>query len=101
MPELRSSLTRILRAGARGDGGGRKETMVQHPVTVASILALVFSTIAASAADQNVWDHCNQVHDTDASITACTEIVQAPDETTSNRAIAHYIRGGAYQGQGR
>ncbi len=73
---------------------------MQHPVTIASTLLLVISAIAAYAADQSVWDQCNQISDTDASITACTQILQAPSETASDRAIAYYIRGGAYQGRG-
>ena len=59
---------------------------MQYPVTIASTLLLVISTITASAADQSVWDQCNQTRDTDASITACTQILQTPGETTSDRA---------------
>ena len=62
---------------------------MQHPVTIASTLLLVMSAIAASAADQSIWDQCNQIRDTDASITACTQILQAPSETASDRAIAY------------
>jgi hypothetical protein len=74
--------------------------MMRHPVTIASILLLVFSAISASAADKSVWDKCNQTCDTGASISACTQIVQASGETASDRAIAYSIRGGAYQAEG-
>ena len=67
---------------------------------MASTLLLFVSVTTASAADQNVWDQCNQTADTDASIAACMQILQAPDETTSNRAIAYYVRGGAYKAKG-
>jgi len=73
---------------------------MRHPVTIASILLLVFSAISASAADKSVWDKCNQTCDTGASISACTQIVQASGETASDRAIAYSIRGGAYQAEG-
>ena len=73
---------------------------MRHPVTIVLTLLLVISATAASAADQSVWDQCNQTGDTDASITACTQIVQAPGETASDRAVAYYIRGGAYQTKG-
>jgi hypothetical protein len=69
--------------------------MMRHPVTVASTLLLVFSAISASAADKNVWDKCNQTRNRDASIAACTQIVQAPGETASDRAIAYSILEGA------
>ena len=59
---------------------------MQHRVTIASTLLLVVSAIAASAADQSIWDQCNQTRDKDASITACTQILQAPSETVSDRA---------------
>src|ERR1700751_1239803 len=71
-----------------------------HRAAMASTILLAVSVSAASAADQNVWDACNQAADTDASIAACTQILQAPDETTSNRAIAYYIRAGAYKTKG-
>jgi tetratricopeptide (TPR) repeat protein len=80
--------------------GGRKATMIQHPVTIASTLMLLISANAASAADQSVWDQCSQTRDTDASLTACTQILKAAGETTSDRAIAYYIRGGAYRTKG-
>ena len=74
--------------------------MMRYPVTMPSILLLVVSAIAASAADQSVRDQCNQTRDTDASLTACTQILQAAGETTSDRAIGYYIRGGAFQTKG-
>ena len=73
---------------------------MRHPVTIASTLLLVFSAISASAADKSVWDKCNQTRNRDASIAACTQVVQAPGETASDRAIAYSIRGGAYQAEG-
>jgi tetratricopeptide (TPR) repeat protein len=76
--------------------------MMQHPITIAatSTLLLAISAVAASGADQTVWDQCNRTRDPDASIVACTQILQAPDETTSNRAIAYYVRAGAYRIKG-
>jgi tetratricopeptide (TPR) repeat protein len=81
--------------------------MMQHPVTIASTLLLVISAVAASAADQSVWDQCNQTRDMDASITACTQILQAPGETASDLieinsqdAEAYVRRGIAYRVQG-
>src|SRR6478672_10974431 len=71
--------------------------MMPHRAAKVSTLLLVISLTAASAADQKVWDECNQTGDTGASIAACTQILQAPDETTSNRAIAYYVRAGAYK----
>ena len=73
---------------------------MQHRVMVASTLLLFVSAVAASAADQSIWDQCNQTRDKNASITACTQILQAPSETVSDRAIAYYIRGGTYQTRG-
>jgi tetratricopeptide (TPR) repeat protein len=74
--------------------------MMPHRATMASTLLLAISFSAALAADQNVWDECNQTGDTGASIAACTQILQAPDEATSNRAIAYYVRAGAYKTKG-
>ena len=74
---------------------------MRHPGTIVLTLLLVISATAASAAEQSVWDQCNQTGNTDASITACTQIVQAPGETASDRAVAYYVRGGAYQTKGR
>src|ERR1700751_2172855 len=71
-----------------------------HRAAMASTILLAVSVSAASAADQNVWDACNQAADTDTSIAACTQILKAPDETTSNRAIAYYVRAGAYKTKG-
>ena len=65
-----------------------------------STLLLLVSLSAASAADQQVWDECTHTSDSDASIAACTKILQAADETTSNRAIAYYARAGAYKTKG-
>src|SRR4029077_3532861 len=79
--------------------GGRKETMMQHPAMMATLL-FVISAVAASAADQTLWDQCNRTRDADASIAACTQVLQAPDETTSNRAIAYYVRAGLYRMKG-
>ena len=74
---------------------------MRHPVTIASTLLLVFWAISASdAADKSVWDKCNQTRNRDASIAACTQILQAPGETASDRVIAYSIRGGAYQAEG-
>jgi tetratricopeptide (TPR) repeat protein len=80
----------------------RREMMMQHPIRVAStsILLLAISAVTASGADQTVWDQCNRTHDADASIVACTQIVQAPDETTTNRAIAYYVRAGVHRIKG-
>ena len=61
---------------------------------------LVVSFTAAFAADQSVWDECTHTRDSDASIAACTKILQAADETSSNRAIAFYARAGAYKTKG-
>jgi len=71
-----------------------------HRATMASTLLLAISLSAAWAADQNVWDECNQTGDTGASIAACTQIIQASEETTTNRAIAYYVRAGAYKTKG-
>ena len=76
------------------------DTDQKSPVTIASILLLAISTLAASGADQGVWDQCNQTRDTDASISACTQILQAPGEIASDRAIAYYSRGGAFSNKG-
>jgi tetratricopeptide (TPR) repeat protein len=65
-----------------------------------STLLFVVSLTAASAADQSVWDECTHARDSDASIAACTKILQGADETTSNRAIAYYARAGAYKTKG-
>ena len=65
-----------------------------------STLLFVVSLTAASAADQSVWDECTHARDSDASIAACTKILQGADETTSNRAIAYYARAGAYKSKG-
>jgi hypothetical protein len=73
--------------------------MMSRRAAMTSALLLVTLT-AASAADQRVWDECNQTGDTGASIAACTQILQAQDETTSNRAIAYYVRAGAYKTKG-
>ena len=78
---------------------GTKDTMMSHRAAMTSALLLVMSLTAASAADQRVWDECNQNGDTDASIAACTQILQAQDETTSN-AIAYYVRAGGYKTKG-
>jgi tetratricopeptide (TPR) repeat protein len=74
--------------------------MMPRSVTIASTLLLVVSAISASAADKSVWDKCNQIRNTDASIAACTQILEAPGETASDRAIAYSIRGGVYQAKG-
>jgi tetratricopeptide (TPR) repeat protein len=74
--------------------------MMRHPVTIVSTLFVVISTISASGGDQSVWDQCNPTHDTDASIAACAQILQAPGETTSDRATAYYIRGTAHYTEG-
>jgi tetratricopeptide (TPR) repeat protein len=71
-----------------------------HRATTTSGLLLAISVSAAWAADQKVWDQCNQTGDTDASIAACTQILQAADEPTSNRAIGYYVRAGAYKTKG-
>jgi hypothetical protein len=68
--------------------------------TKMSTLLLVTSLSAASAADQNVWDECTHPRDSDASIAACTKILQDADETISNRAIAYYARAGVYKTKG-
>ena len=57
-------------------------------------LDFVALCVGRCGADQGVC------RDKDASITACTQILQAPSETVSDRAIAYYIRGGAYQTKG-
>lgn len=74
--------------------------MMPHRAAMTSALLLAISVSAALAADQNAWDGCNQTGDTDGSIAACTQILQAPDETASNRAIAYYARAGAYKAKG-
>ena len=74
--------------------------MIQHPTTIASVLLLAISTVAASGADQSVWDRCQGTHDAEASITACTRILQAAGETNTNRAIAYYVRAGVYRLKG-
>jgi tetratricopeptide (TPR) repeat protein len=68
-------------------------------MTIASLL-LAISAVAASGADQAVWDQCNRTRDADASIVACTQILKAPDETNSNRAITYYVRAGVYRIKG-
>ena len=65
-----------------------------------STLLLAMSLTAAFAADQSVWDMCTHTGNSDASIAACTKILQGADETTSNRAIALYARAGAYKTKG-
>src|ERR1700751_328528 len=80
--------------------GDTEERLMPHRATMASTLLLAISLSAAWAADQNVWDECNQTGDTGASIAACTQIVQASEETTTNRAIAYYVRAGAYKTRG-
>ena len=65
-----------------------------------STLLFVISSTAVFAADQNVWDECTHPRDSDASIAACTKILQGADETPSNRAIAFYARAGAYKTKG-
>jgi hypothetical protein len=72
-----------------------KGARLAFALTVGVDLLLAVTPSAAGAADQNVWDECNQIGDTGASIAACTRILQAPDEATSNRAIAYYMRAGA------
>ena len=79
---------------------GTEDTMMSRRAAMTSALLFVMSLTAASAADQRVWDECNQTGDTGASIAACTQILQAQDETTSNRAIAYYVRAGAYKTKG-
>jgi tetratricopeptide (TPR) repeat protein len=79
---------------------GRAAETVLPQSAAAAVLLLVISVSAAWAADQNMWDKCQQAVDTSASIAACTQILQAPDETTSNRAIAYYVRAGAYKTKG-
>ena len=74
--------------------------MIQHPTTIASVLLLAVSTVAASGADQTIWDQCQGTRDADASIVACSRILQAPGETNANRAIAYYVRAGAYRLKG-
>ena len=71
-----------------------------HLTAKMSTLLLVMSLTAASAADQSVWDECTHTPDSDASIAACTKILQAADETTSDRAIAFNARAGAYKTKG-
>src|SRR4029077_3929441 len=73
--------------------------MMPHRAAMTAFL-LAISVIAAWAVDQNVWDECNQTGDADASIAACTQILQAPEETASHRAIAYYVRAGAYKIKG-
>ena len=71
-----------------------------HLAAKTSTLLLVISLTAASAAEQTVWDECTQTRGSDVSVAACTKILQAADETTSNRAIAYYARAGAYKTKG-
>jgi tetratricopeptide (TPR) repeat protein len=87
-------------AHARPATRGTEDTTMSHRAAMTSALLLVMSLSAAFAADQRVWDECNQNGDADASIAACTQILQAHDETTSNRAIAYYVRAGAYKTKG-
>jgi tetratricopeptide (TPR) repeat protein len=74
--------------------------MIQHPATIASVLLLAISTVAASGADQTIWDQCQGIRDADASIVACSRILQAPGETNANRAIAYYVRAAVYRLKG-
>src|SRR4029079_14520879 len=76
---------------------GTEGTIMPHRAAKMSALLLVVSLRAASAADQNLWDECTHARDSDASIAACTTILQAADETPANRAIAYYARAGAYK----
>ena len=71
-----------------------------HLMAKMSTLLLVISSTAVFAADQSAWDECTHTRDSDASIAACTKILQGADETTSNRAIAYYARAGAYKTKG-
>jgi tetratricopeptide (TPR) repeat protein len=71
-----------------------------HLAAKTSTLLLVMSFTAASAADQSVWDECTHTQNSNASIAACTKILQGADEATSNRANAYYARGGAYKTKG-
>jgi hypothetical protein len=66
---------------------GTEDTMMSRRARMTSALLLVTLT-AASAADQRVWDECNQTGDTGASIAACMQILQAHDESSFNRAAA-------------
>jgi tetratricopeptide (TPR) repeat protein len=74
--------------------------MMPNRVARTSTLLFFASLTVASAAGPTVWDECRQTPESDISIVACTNILQAPDETPSNRAIAYYARAGAYKTKG-
>src|SRR5262245_15700992 len=74
--------------------------MMSHLAAKTSILLLVMSVTAASAADQSAWDECTHARDSDASIAACTKIHKGADETTPNRRTDQYARAGAYKTKG-
>src|SRR5262249_34446722 len=74
--------------------------MTPKRVAKISTLLLLISLTAASAADQKQWDECTQTRESDLSIGACTKVLQASDETPSNRAIAYYARAGAHKTKG-
>jgi lipoprotein NlpI len=46
------------------------------------------------------WNYCKQTKDLDASIAACTKMLEAQGETVNNRAIAYTNRGKAYFAKG-
>jgi tetratricopeptide (TPR) repeat protein len=62
--------------------------------------AAVGAGVGSVIVNQNVWDVCSRAHDVDASIAACTQILQTADEPSSNRAIAYYARAGAFKTKG-
>src|SRR6476646_1060918 len=90
--------------GPTGHAGSRRDhsvaRMMPSLVAKTSTLLLLLSLTAASAADQAQWDECTQSREPDLSIAACTKILQASDETPSNRAIGYYARAGAYKTKG-
>ena len=67
-------------------------------IRIATISAFLvsMSAIPSFAATQGEWNQCNQTRNPDASIAACTRIIQSGD-TTRNRSIAYNDRGNAYQ----
>jgi tetratricopeptide (TPR) repeat protein len=69
-------------------------------MSMAPVALLLISLTAATAADRKQWDECAQAQEPDASIAACTKILQADNEPSSNLPVAYYARAGAYKVKG-
>jgi len=69
-------------------------------VAIAPAFLLYVLAFPAFAASRSEYDQCNQSKDPDASITACTRILQASNETAHNRAVAYNNRGVANSAKG-